>query len=383
MPTITDQRAGPKRKEGIQWTDASCNPFKLELPDGKRVNACVKISEGCRNCYSETMTNHWWPRSETEAGRTFPGFSLPLLQRGKPWLDTELLRKLLRWKPKPPFKSPDGRPKVFAFDMTDFFLDLWPDDFLDQFMAVVAIRQDIDFQILTKRAERMHRYFTTGRGPVTRQMCIDRAAAEMIGGDPLNGPPWPLPNLFLGVSAEDQARADERIPILLRTPAAVRFVSYEPAIGPLDFTKIRNAGGESTFPSINALRRWTNGSDTTGLDWIIVGGESGKARPFNIEWARRTIEQCRAAKVACFVKQCGGNIRATYYEPDDRARERMLDRKHRIIVPTPGGEYEHNIDTDFQPPPLAQLSFRYDDSHGGDPSEWPEDIRVREWPRSR
>lgn len=350
MPTITDQRAGPKRKEGIQWTDFTANAFKLELPDGKRVNACVKISEGCRNCYSETMTNHYWPRTETEAGRTFPGFSLPLLQRGKPWLDTELFRKLLRWKPKPPFKSPDGRPKVFAFDMTDFFLDLWPDEFLDQFMAVVAIRQDVDFQILTKRAERMHRYFTTGRGPVTRQMCIDRAAAEMIGGDPLNGPPWPLPNLFLGVSAEDQARADERIPILLRTPAAVRFVSYEPALGPVDMAY--------------AVHRRRLGDSQP--DWIIIGGESGHdARPFNIEWARNTIAQCKAARVACFVKQLGARITIKNDSLSEWGRDGDCVTAYDSDAPTHQGQEE---------------DFFLEDSHGGDWNEWPERLRVREWP---
>lgn len=336
----------------IQWTDFTANPFKLELPDGKRVNACVKVSPGCRGCYAESIVRHFWPRTETEAGRTFPGFSLPLLQRGKPWLDGELLRKLLRWKPKPPFKSPDGRPKVFAFDMTDFFLDLWPDDFLDQFMAVVAIRQDIDFQILTKRAERMHRYLTTGRGPVTRQMCIDRAAAEMIGGDPFNSPPWPLPNLFLGVSAEDQARADERIPILLRTPAAVRFVSYEPAIGPVDFTEWTTLGHMS--------------EEGQSLDQIIIGGESGHdARPFDIEWARNTIAQCKAAGVACFVKQCGARIRMPNDGLMEWGREGDCVSPYDLDARTHQGEVE---------------DFFLEDSHGGDQAEWPEWLRVREWP---
>lgn len=353
MATITDQRAGPKRKEGIEWTDATLNPFKLELPDGKRVNACVKISEGCLNCYSETMTNHWWPRTETEAGRTFPGFSLPLLQRGNPWLDTELLQKLLRWKPKPPFKSPDGRPKVFCFDMTDFFLDLWPDAFLDQFMAVVAIRQDIDFQILTKRPERMHGYITSNKTP--RRICdvIDPEWRDGRRGELIIK--WPLPNLWLGVSAENQPRADERIQFLMRTPAAVRFVSYEPAIGPADFTDWTTLGHMTEIGE--------------ALDWIIIGGESGSgARRFDVAWAERVIAQCRGAGVACFVKQMGARI---------AIRNDTLSEWGR------GGDCVTPCDHDSRAYQGEIEDFRLEDSHGGDWNEWPEQLRVREWPRSR
>lgn len=370
MPTITDQRAGPKRKEGIQWTDATLNPFKLELPDGKRVNVCVKISEGCRNCYSETMTNHWWPRTETEAGRTFPGFSLPLLQRGTPWLDVELLRKLLRWKPKPPFKSPDGRPKIFCFDMTDFFLDLWPDDFLDQFMAVVAIRQDIDFQILTKRPERMAKYLSIEGSRHVRTR-YTKIASEWLKP---SGEQWPLPNLWLGVSAENQQRADERIPILMRTPAAVRFASYEPAIGPVDFDEVLFTAVPGFFGS---CLRWHHrgechkqaGIEYSTIDWIIIGGESGHgSRPFNIEWARNTIAQCRAAGVPCFVKQMGARITMR----NDRLSEWGRD-----------GDCVTAYDSESQTYQGEEEDFFLEDSHGGDPAEWPEFLRVREWPKRK
>ena len=152
---------------------------------------------------------------------------------------------------------------------------------------------------------------------------------------------------LLGVSVEDQATAEKRIPWLLDSPAAVRFVSYEPALGPVDFTNLDvmqhwDLPYHKHAPTIrlDALRGHWKGPDDiiTGLDWVIVGGESGPgARPFGIAWARSVVEQCREAGVACFVKQLGAH-----------------------------------------PYPSATLR----DPKGGDPSEWPEDLRVREWPRA-
>ena len=112
------------------------------------------------------------------------------------------------------------------------------------------------------------------------------------------GDPWPLPNVWLGVSAEDQSRAYERVPELLATPAAIRFVSYEPALGPVDFQAL-TLDDDSFLDAIDD-------EDGTTLDWIIVGGESGHgARPFNVAWARSVVKQCANAGVACFVKQLG------------------------------------------------------------------------------
>ena len=161
--------------------------------------------------------------------------------------------------------------------------------------------------------------------------------------------PFPLPQIWAGVSVEDQRRADERIPELLATPAAVRWISYEPALGPVDFEQwlhCRSCG-------YTALDRRTHLDHnrcplpTPTLDQIIVGGESGPgARPFNIEWARSVIAQCRAAGVACFVKQLGAQPE---HDPLGRGDGRT-----------------------------CRLHFR--DSKGGNAAEWPEDLRVREYP---
>jgi hypothetical protein len=164
-------------------------------------------------------------------------------------------------------------------------------------------------------------------------------------------PNWPLPNVWLGVSAENQRRADERIPVLLQTPAAVRFVSYEPALGPVDFTRV----GDGEIGAVyDALRGGMRRSDVGGprLEWVIVGGESGTgARPFDIAWARSTIRQCRDAGVPVFVKQLGTR---TFAQP--------------VYVP---GTDEI----------AGGVTLELSDTKGGRMEEWPEDVRVREWPQ--
>lgn len=251
-------------KTKIEWADYTSNPIKLRKPDGSQVNACVKISEGCKNCYAESITKHYWPKAETQGGKRFPGYSLPLLQRGEIVLDEREIRRMLTFKPKPPYKSPDGRPKVFVCDMSDMYGEWVPDQMLDKLFAVFALRPDVDWLVLTKREERMADYVnelvggrrnigvaSDGMWPSTLASRIQVASAFGVRFGDGEQPLRPFPNVWLGVSVENQATADERIPHLLRCPAAIHFVSYEPALGPVDFT-----------PWLHAL------------DWVIVGGES-------------------------------------------------------------------------------------------------------------
>ena len=168
-----------------------------------------------------------------------------------------------------------------------------PDDWIDRVFAVMALSPQHTFQVLTKRAERMREYFA-GNGAYLRVLGdgverelrnagirwhgdnVDRHSQAIAGATR-----WPLPNVWLGISAEDQARADERIPYLLATPAAVRFVSAEPLLGPVDLTQINR------------------------LDWVIAGGESGPgSRPMHPDWVRSLRDQCQAAGTAFFFKQC-------------------------------------------------------------------------------
>lgn len=153
---------------------------------------------------------------------------------------------------------------------------------------------------------------------------------------------WPLPNVHLGVSVEDQNSADERIPILLDTPAAVRFISAEPLLGGLDLSM-----GLETFRATDPMLQ----RDPAPIDWVIVGGESGPgARPCHVEWIRSIVQQCQEAEVPCFVKQMG---RGASMHTDAGRGFHVRDGDGYIVLKSPKGD---------------------------DPAEWPEDLRVQEFP---
>ncbi|HET9217104.1 MAG TPA: DUF5131 family protein, partial [Terriglobia bacterium] len=242
----------------------------------------------------------------------------------------------------------------FVGDMTDVFGEWVPVGLLEELFAVFALRSDVIWQVLTKRADRMQRILTEQAPEAEHFWAMVEGSAqrrhqERTGKDPSlwHAMHAPLPNVWLGVSAEDQKNADERIPLLLKVPAAVRFVSYEPALGPIDF--------RSWLPVTRQCDRM--------LDWILVGGESGPgARAFNIQWARDMIAQCRAAGVACFTKQLGAK---PYLHFEQNVRQDSPGFKWTIQ------ELE------------VEESIRLKDRKGGTPAEWPEDLRVRGWPASR
>jgi protein gp37 len=297
------------KRTNIEWTDLSANPLKYRDASGQVVWGCVKKSSGCANCYAETIAHHW------QRGGPFTRATMEGLT---PFLSEEELYHILtaqRIGGKPVAGS-----KCFLGDMTDVFGDWVSDELLDTLFAAIAMRRDVTFQVLTKRADRMADYFRTPdrkqkiagrvmdlsnmlarqRQSHTARLKLDEFSAAFAGSGPIR-------NLWLGVSAENQAAADERIPHLLATPAAVRFLSCEPLLGPLDLSaylwKASAAGydwpsGQPAEPTEEARRE---------LHWVIVGGESGPgARPFRVEWARSLVQQCREAGVACFVKQDSG-----------------------------------------------------------------------------
>jgi len=321
----------------IQWTDATWNP----------VTGCSKVSQGCKHCYALRD----WPR--LAAPRTPPN-----VYTGRAFTDVmahpERLDQPLRWrKPR----------RVFVNSMSDLFHESVPFEFIEKVFGVMANAKRHTFQVLTKRPERMRdftvRFSPDGDGFVTLN------GERAMGG--YRGPVfpdygWPLPNVWLGVSVEDQATADERIPLLLQTPAAVRFVSYEPALSAIDFTPFlwgKNDRVDTVCQNCPRDHDCECGYHTRrdlklpAIDWIIAGGESGpKARPCDVAWLRSTVEQCKAAGVPCFVKQLGANVTLSTDEI-----ERMTG--------------------------VRTLPHRWDlrDRKGGDMAEWPEDLRVRELPR--
>jgi protein gp37 len=273
-------------KSKITWTDATWNP----------VTGCTKISAGCANCYAEQMATRL-QRMQPD-GRYRNGFAVTCHE--------DVLEIPLRWK--------RGR-RIFVNSMSDLFHEDVPLEFIDKVFSVMALSPQHTYQILTKRPERMREYLEetpcgTWAHHARRDICKD---IEL-----------PLPNVWIGVTAENQHEANRRIPLLLQTPAAKRFVSIEPMIGLVDLTRIkwaklsiRNESYERLgIPAPNELWSTTNvlfkrpadeyNSEKVGLDWVIVGGESGPhARPTNPDWVRSIRDQCKAADVPFMFKQWG------------------------------------------------------------------------------
>lgn len=277
----------------IEWTDATWNP----------VTGCAVVSPGCTNCYAMRLAGTRLRHIASRAGLTRESKAGPVWT-GETRLNEAELRKPLRWR----------RPRrIFVCAHGDLFAESVPDDWIDRVFAVMALAPQHTFQVLTKRARRMRDYLGARAGdwqtvwpdanpPGSLQ--ISRYEQRLImGGAPwenLQPPSFPLANVWLGVSAEDQTRADERIPDLLATPAAVRWVSAEPLLGPIDFARVMVDGDPR-------------------LDWIVVGGESGAgARPMHPAWARSIRDQCAEAGVPFFMKQMSGATkRAMPTIPDD------------------------------------------------------------------
>ena len=238
----------------------------------------------------------------------------------------------------------------------DLFHESVPDEWIDRVFAVMALTPQHTYQVLTKRSARMRAYMKgipskipfLGRMPLER---IHLEATGHMGGDGgfmdtlkhhgniyslyLNVQ-WPLPNVWLGVSAEDQARADERIPDLLATPATIRFVSAEPLLGPIDFSMIPTGGRIGDLVLCASALAREHGPE---LDWVIVGGESGPgARPMHPDWVRQIRDQCAAAGVPFFFKQWGSWSAVSQMSEDDidrcypPLRERHPDETRHCLV---------------------------------------------------
>ncbi|HVB68009.1 MAG TPA: phage Gp37/Gp68 family protein [Acetobacteraceae bacterium] len=268
---------------GIEWTDATWNP----------VRGCTRVSEGCRGCYAETLTARFsgpglWGHGFAERTASGPRWT------GKVELIPERLAVPLHWK---------GPRRIFVNSTSDLFHESLPDAAIDQVFSVMAQCPQHTFQALTKRAARMANYL---RDPTRGDKIYERLAEmaserEEFALVPL---PWPLPNLWLGVSCEDQEAADERIPHLLRVPARVRFLSCEPLLGAIELGQWQEEGFY-----LNYLRGLLGGPSDTSIpriDWVIAGGESGThARPMHPDWARSLRGQCAAACVPFFFKQWG------------------------------------------------------------------------------
>jgi protein gp37 len=369
----------------IEWTDKVWNC----------VRGCSIVSAGCKNCYAMKQAHRF-----SNAGGAYEGLT-QLSKNGPVWTGSarfvpEMLAAPLSWK-KPQ--------RVFVNSMSDLFHDDVADEEIAAAFGVMAACPQHTFQILTKRPERMLGWFRwiDQQGPSLHPLgsargvrwyawnWIDEIQASYQAGA-LPDWPWPLPNVWLGVSVEDQKAADERIPLLLDCPAAVHFVSAEPLLGTVDLDswlyaphRCQACGeGKRIFYDTNphdlpVIGECIMGAPITGeegaarcgacgsldvkeqrpLSWVIAGGESGPgARPCCLSWLRNIVHDCAAAKIPLFMKQLG----AKPYE----AREVGFDEEEM-----------------WQPEAWLNL----DDKKGGDPKEWVETgesyLNVREFPEVR
>lgn len=375
------------QQTSIEWSDYSANLIRYRDAEGHVAWACAKVSPGCANCYSEAIARRY--------KRGGP-FTLAQVRTTKPHFDQWEAKKILG------AKKIAGK-RMFVGDMTDVFGEWVSDELLDRMFACFALRPDVTFQILTKRAERMREYMASlyREGGRLEQMMRD---PESWLGD-FDSDTYErlsclyvLPNVWLGVSCEDQQRADERIPHLLQTPAAVRFLSCEPLLSEIDVTD-HLPHWECNFC------KWSNATDPNGtgrcpnrcgfiskrggVDWVIVGGESGPgARPCNVSWIRGIVEQCKAAGVPCFVKQVGAHIidrndagfdAETWTHAEGPENGQPVERR---AWPTPI-DVEHDIHGFREEYQGADVCVRLRDRKGGDMKEWPADLRVREFPKAR
>ena len=247
----------------IEWTDKVWNPD----------TGCTKVSQGCKNCYAERE----WKRLSANPKTVYFGREFTNVQ-----CHPHMLLRPLQWK-KPA--------RIFVNSMSDLFHEEVPQSFIDNVYAVMALCSQHTFQILTKRPERMQEYLLDVMCVESRRHDIASAAThfgyvrnvDALYDSIVEKTEHPLPNVWFGVSVEDQATANERIPVLINTPAAVRWISAEPLLAPVDLE-----------PYIQ------------GLDWVVVGGETGKiARPVSDRWIKELLNVCETNGKAFNFKQWG------------------------------------------------------------------------------
>lgn len=331
-------------KTNISWTQGD---------DGSQgstwnpIRGCTPVSPGCKNCYAAKVAKRF----------SFPGGPFQGLvrinaagERTDEWngeityVEDHLLDPI-RWK----------RPRrIFVNSVSDLFHHNVSDTVIDRIFAVMALAPQHTFQVLTKRPERMKEYF---RNPSElRQRWFHELHSSLnFPGDPrravLGNPSraavaegimkgWRslvLPNVWLGTSVENQKYADERIPLLLQTPAAVRFISAEPLLGPLCLADLQVDCG-----SIDALNGWifcegrNEPVQRERLDWVICGGESQRgSRPMDPQWARSLRDQCKSAGVPYFFKQWGD------WWPNEQGNYRCSETLRQMASDEPGEEYSY------------------------------------------
>ena len=307
----------------ISWTDHTFNPWI----------GCTRVSPGCTQCYAEQLATtrlgvQWGPQATRKV--TVNG----TWAQPKRWN-----RAALR----------DGvRRKVFCASLSDVFED--KDELVEPRARLFRLIEEctqLDWLLLTKRPEDMQRLAT-----------------------PAGWTDWP-PHVWAGCTVESQEYARKRLPDLLQVPSPIHFISYEPALGPIDLRMACDGSwhdkeGANAYDALTGTAFWSNADPGIGggpkLDWVIIGGESGsKARAFNLRWARQVLRDCLETGVAPFMKQLGSNPVGGWLSNDGNSV---------TFLPIPA----QVLDWQWGPWP-EKLHAK-----GGEPDEWPEDLRVRQFP---
>ena len=286
----------------IEWTDATWNI----------ITGCSVVSAGCKHCYAMKLAGTRLAHHPSREGLTIDTAAGPVWNGEVRFNDQWLLQPLDWTKPR----------RIFVCAHGDLFHESVPDEWICAVFAIMASTPQHTFQVLTKRPQRARRWFERMRDRATAEGYLHECLKGRMGYDhprrpAVNLAAWPLPNVWLGVSVEDQAAADVRIPELLMTPAAVRWISAEPLLGsvdlqlvavPLDQDNLRRPWDFDGY-KFNALTKDDEDrfyQAPSALDWVVVGGESGAgARPMHPDWVRALRNQCAAAGVPFLFKQWG------------------------------------------------------------------------------
>lgn len=312
----------------IEWCDHTWNPWR----------GCTKVSPGCANCYAETLSK----RNPSVLGQWGKGKPRVLAKNWNApvkWNQTKVCTNCGTSNPLSAMVCESKgcahfefrRPRVFP-SLCDWLDDEVPIEWLARFLILIRHTPNLEWLLLTKRPELWGRLVTAAiqYNEECRMGGRNEWLSQWLSGTP------PPNNVWIGASVEDQTRADERIPELLKIPAKLRLLSVEPMLGPIEFSNVTRRSDAARQLGKPALK---------GIDWVKFGGESGpSARPCDIDWIRSGVRQCAAASVPCFVERLGA-------KPE---------------VEAPSGGW-------MQPVPVRHPK-------GGDPSEWPEDLRVRQMP---
>lgn len=365
----------------IEWTTHTLNPWR----------GCTKISEGCTRCYADTMSK----RNPATLGVWGPNGTRVVASEA-------MWKEPLKWNRdaqaayddwhthEMDMGPPPERPRVFCASLADVFENwqgpmsdsegntwtthwhlplgwgslepLTMDHVRDRLFRLIDATPNLDWLLLTKRPENIAKMMPTRQSVPVTDDAEDAPDGALVDGAVRCGNSWERefrPNVWLGVSVENQEQADKRIPLLLQTPAAVRFLSCEPLLGPIDYLASWLVGCSDVHlrPRLEQDRLAQRDRHLRSIDWVIIGGESGPgARPCNIEWIRDIVRQCKAAGTSCFVKQLGSRP----------LNDQTIPRELQGVIEAGGPGY-------FLP---------LKDKKGGNMEEWPTDLRVREFPQA-